>query len=261
MPELCTRASIASARNLPFCYSCGRPVTKRDNHPDHVPPRAIFAEADRDFPLKVAAHRACNNPQSSRDEVIGQLIAVIHGKYPDREHARLKPIVLETPEDGTPVLIFRDTGLPDQVWRWVRAFHAALYREFLPPDTRLALHLPVPSGTGTEDRLTVHGIYPQQYLFAEIVKKNRVARSLDRIECYNGQCVYECVWVQMDRGRWACVFGLKIYNWIVLGDKRLPSRGCVGLYEPKSGRPASGTKWTGLEFPVLNLAPLDPFGS
>jgi hypothetical protein len=150
--------------------------------------------------------------------------------------------------------------LPGQVWRWVRAFHAALYREFLPEDTRLALHLPVPSGSGTQDRLRVDGIHQQQYLFAEIVKKNRIARCLDRVECYNGQCVYECVWVQMDGGAWACVFALNIYNWAVLGDKRLPTRGCVRLYQPETGRPATGTKWTTLEFPYLNLAPLDPFG-
>jgi hypothetical protein len=261
MPELLTQASIRSASNLPFCYWCGQPFDSRtDNHPDHIPPAAIFAKADRDFPLKVSAHRRCNNPHSKHDEIISQLIAVTHGKWPKPRNIRLKHEIFEDPDVDTPFLAFFDTGLPSQIWRWVRGFHASLYSEFLPLDTKSAVHPPFPYGKRETDGYAIDKIRDQQYLFVKIIKKNRVARCIDRIVCNNGRCSYECVWVQMDRGPWACVFALQIYNWSTLADKHFVARGCTGYYEPLSGRPANGTKWTVLEVPFSNLEPLDPFG-
>jgi hypothetical protein len=261
MPELYTQASIRPARDLPFCYLCGEPIGAGENSPDHVPPRAIFAMSDRDFPLKVAAHTACNNPQSEQDEIIGQLVAVIHGKHPEPERARLDPHLFKTPDSETPFLAFIGTNVVGQIWRWVRGFHAALYSEFLPEDTRTAVHSPFPSGIAEDDGFTIEKIKGQQYLFVWILKKNRIAHRLDRVVCYNGKCVYECVWMRMDNGSWACVFGLEIYKWTELADKHFPTRGCVGLYQPLSGRPRRGTESTTIEFPFLNLEPLDPFGS
>jgi hypothetical protein len=261
MPELLTQASIRPARHLPFCYLCGQPFSSRtDNHPDHIPPESIFAKADRDFPLKVAAHRACNNPQSKQDETIGQLIAAIHGKRPKPENIRLKHKTFKVPTDDVPLLAFLDTNLVGQIWRWVRGFHAALYTEFLPPDTKSAIHPPFPYGKMETDGFTIDKIKDQQYMFVEIIKKNHVAHCTDRIVCNNRKCTYECVWVQMDNGPWACVFALQIYNWTGLADKHFLARGCTGMYAPQSGRPANGTKWTVLEVPFINLEPLDPFG-
>lgn len=262
MPELCTQANVRPARNLPFCYLCGSAITSQaENHPDHIPPEAIFAVSDRNFPLKVAAHRGCNVPQSEQDEVISQLIAVIHGKHPNPNRKRLKYKVFKTIDNGDPFLAFLNVNLIGQIWRWVRGFHAALYSEFLPEDTKMAIHTPFPSGNlRNDDSFTIEEIKVQQHLFVGIIKKSRIARCLDRIICNNGKCIYECVWVQMDNGPWACVFALQIYNWTNLADKHFPTRGCVGLYEPRSGRPANSTKWTTLQFPFSNLDSLDPFG-
>lgn len=261
MPELCTQASVRPAQDLPFCYLCGQSISAGENHPDHVPPKAIFSLVDRDFPLKVAAHKECNNPQSQQDEVIGQLIAAVHGKHPRPERARLKKSVFTISDTDTPFLGFIGTNLAGQIWRWIRGFHAALYSEHLPEDTKAAIHPPFPSGTLEQDGFTIEKIKEQQLLFVEIIKKNRIARCLDRIVCNNSKCTYECVWVQMDNGPWACVFALEIYDWTRLADKHFPTRGCVGWYQPMQGRPAGGTKWTALEFPLANLEPLNPFGA
>jgi len=261
MPELITQASVQSAKYLSFCYLCGQPFKAyADNHPDHIPPSAIFAKIDRDFPLKVAAHLTCNNPQSQADEIVGQLIAVIHGKQPKPERARLKHKVFKFPNNDVPVLAVLDTGLAGQIWRWVRGFHAALYKEFLPNDTKNAIHPPFPHGKQEPNGFTINKIIDQQYQFVEIVKKNRVAGCIDRIICNNGKCIYECVWVQMDNGPWACIFALKIYNWIKLADKHFASRGCTGCYLPQSGQPTNATKWTTLEIPFSNIETLNPFG-
>jgi hypothetical protein len=262
MPILITQKSVRPARNLPFCYLCGKAFNNaKENHPDHVPPEAIFAQEDRNFPLKVASHfRTCNNLQSKNDEVIGQIIAVIHGKQPTLENIRLKHQTFVVEDSNEQLLAFTNTGFIEQIWRWVRAFHATLYSEFLPYETKRAIHPPFPSGTMQSDGFTIEEIKDQQYHIVEIIKKNRLAHSTDNIVCNNGKCNYECVWVQMDNGLWACLFALKIYDWIRLADQHFPARGCVGWFQPKTGCPTNGTKWTSLEFPISNLEPLDPFG-
>ena len=261
MPTLLTQASVRPARNLAFCYLCGQVFSNpKENHPDHVPPEAIFAQEDRNFPLKVASHETCNNPQSKNDEVIGQLIAVIHGKQPTLGNLRVNHQTFVVQNSNEPILAFTDTNLIGQIWRWVRGFHAALYGEFLPLDTKMAVHPPFPSGKMQTDGFTIEKIKDQQYHFVEIIKKNRLANCTDKIVCDNGKCNYECVWVQMDNGPWVCIFALKIYDWIKLADKHFSARGCVGWYQPKVGRPTSGTKCTALEIPISNGEPLDPFG-
>ncbi len=240
---------------------CGEPFSaQKENHPDHVPPKAIFAQEDRNIPLKVASHFECNNPQSKSDEVIGQLIAVIHGKRPRLENARLNHRTFVVQNNNKPILAFLNTDLKGQIWRWVRGFHAALYGEFLPLDTNRNIHPPFPCGKMQTDGVTIEKIQDQQYHFVEIIKKNRLAHHIDNIMCNNGKCVYECVWVQMDNGSWICIFALNIYDWIKLADKHFSARGCVGFYQPKVGCPTNGTKWTPLEIPIVNLEPLDPFG-
>lgn len=267
MPILRTQASIRPARNLPFCYLCGQTFnTQKDNHPDHVPPESIFALEDRNFPLKVASHFKCNNPQSKSDEVISQLIAVIHGKQPALKNVKLNPQIYDVDNirdsnnNSESFLAFRNVGLVEQIWRWVRGFHAAFYSEFLPHETRKIVHPPFPIGQIQSDGFSIDKILDRQYHFVEIIKKNRLANCTDKIICYNGKCDYECVWVQMDNGFWACVFALNIYDWIRLADKHFSPRGCVGWYQPQLGRPKNGTKWTLLEIPLINLEPLDPFG-
>ena len=136
MPVLLTQATIRPARNLTFCYLCGQTFkNKKENHPDHVPPEAIFAKEDQNFPLKVASHRTCNNPLSRNDEVIGQLIAVIHGKLPTLENTKLNLQTFTVDIESEPILGIKNTDLVGQIWRWIRGFHAALYCEFLPIDT------------------------------------------------------------------------------------------------------------------------------
>ncbi len=263
MPELLTQADVRPARHLPFCYLCGKPIPSRhDNHPDHVPPEAIFEVADRNFPLKVAAHLHCNRNLSDADEVIGQLIAVIHGKHPRPDRTKLRYEVFKIAESEVPFLAIPDTGLPGQVARWVRGFHAALYHEFMPVETRWDAQLPFPSGRVEQDGYTIDKVLPQHPLFVELIKKNRAAGRLDRVVCNNGKCHYECVWIQMDDGARACVFALRLYDWSALADSaHFERRGCVGWYQPAAGPPPSGTTWTTLDVPFSNRHPLDPFGN
>ena len=106
----------------------------------------------------------------------------------------------------------------------------------------------------------MEGILAQHPLFVQVIKKNRTARSIDRIVCCNSKCVYECVWEQTGDGQPVCIFALNLYDWTALADTdNYPKRGCVGMYMPASGRPAIATVGTRLEFPVPNFGEAGPF--
>jgi len=260
MPELLKQSDLRSARDLPFCYLCGQAFASRsDNHPDHVPPKAIFALKDRDFPLKVASHSKCNEAHSPTDEVLGQLIAVSHGQFPDDDKVAIEFRQYNVDEFATPFLGMVKTQFGNQIARWIRGFHSALYHEYLPINTPNAIHPPFPYGHLTDDGFVINDIEDQQYMFVKLIKKNRLAKRLDRIVCNNGKLQYECVWMKTDQGDWCCVFALQVYDWVQLADNNFPRRGCVGWYQPVSGKPNYGTVASKLEFPYSNSDLLNAF--
>lgn len=135
MPELSTQSDFQSLRNLPFCYLCGKAFTeesRKTRNRDHVPPKSIFASSDRNYPLILPTHPKCNEDQSDYDEVVGQLIAAIHGKYPKPTNMRLDVDVAEDTTTGAQSAWLNGANLHRTIGRWLRAFHAALYQEFLP---------------------------------------------------------------------------------------------------------------------------------
>ena len=98
------------------------------------------------------------------------------------------------------------TDLHRTICRWLRAFHAALYREFLPDNdgtedgTSFSFDPPFPIGRIDEnDEIRVAPISPHHTYFVEQIKRNRTAGRLDRITCFNGKCVYE---LRLGQGRW-----------------------------------------------------------
>ena len=111
------------------------------------------------------------------------------------------------------------------ICRWLRAFHAALYREYLPDNdgtkdgTRLSFDPPFPIGHVDENgEIKVDAIRPHHTFFVEQIKRNRLAGQLDRIICFNGKCVYECVWDKADDGQPICIFALNVYDWSALAN-------------------------------------------
>jgi len=228
-----------------------------------VPPRAIFAEEDRHFPLQVNAHGCCNRARSSEDEVIGQLISLLHGRVPDRYRDRLTVEIRQGSDYDHELGVFTGLNIEAVIRRWLMGFHAALYRAPLPPDTRFATQAPFPSGSIENESVVIHEVPPQHRLFVEVLKRNRMADSLDTIVCNNGKLRYECVWVRMDDEGWGCIYGLDLYGWKDLGDiHNFEPRGCAGLYRTKDAQcPIGATTATRLDFTFRNEDTLDPFAS
>jgi hypothetical protein len=264
MPQVCTQTARRAVRSLPFCYLCGEGFGGRaTKNRDHVPPKSIFASADRGTPLILPTHVKCNVAESDYDEIIGQLIAPIHGKYPKPNRMKLDVHIVETGDIGGPFLGLVGINVHKVIRRWLRGFHSALYSEYLPNDTMFHFHPPLPVGhTDEHGEVRMDEVLPHHELFVKQIKQNRVARTLDRVVFYNNKCVYECFWGTADAGQQICIFALNVYDWSALAaTENFCRRGCVGMYMPAKGRPVNATTGTRLHFPVSNSEKLDPFGS
>ena len=257
-----TQKAMQGVRALPFCYLCGVifDCTEVPNA-DHVPPSGLFAVTDRDFPLILPTHPTCNANQSKDDQVVGQLVGVIHGRRPNPTHKKFRVSVGRF-ENGSTALVVGGLDLRRIIRRWIRGFHAALYSEHLPENSRFLTCPPLPEAEPLADGPKFRPVMDVVPKFVEELKRNRATGTLDRIVCRNGKCRYECVWSQADNGTWMCIYGLDLYEWINLGDTaNFEPRGCVGSYiRSGGGFPPRGTCTTRLEFSVVNRARLDPFG-
>lgn len=269
MPSLTTPDDFQRVRRLDFCYLCGgRLGPGAQKTRDHVPPRAVFAAGDREPPLVLPTHRQCNTGESGRDEIIGQLVALLHGKAPRPTRLRLAFSLFSVPGDAAPLAGLGPFPFKPNIWRWIRGFHAALYGEYLKPAFAGYIFPPLPASTVQDDLSSLRGskvpagrfVHDHEVgreMMTDVFKQHRHIGRTDRIACNRGRCLYECVWLKMDDGRPFCLFGLRLYNWEDLGDQRFGKRGCLGCYG--FAPPANATIGTELKIPVRNFSPLDPF--
>jgi hypothetical protein len=261
--EIRTQKGLSEAQKLPFCYLCGKSFDNSDERTrDHVPPQAIFLEQDRTPPLILPTHHRCNQEESWSDEIVSQIINVLQNKIPEKRNIKVNANIYENPANKEPALVIEGINFQGVIARCVKAFHATLYKEYLPDDTKNWFDPPMMPGVKKDGKAVFEKTRIQFPLWVDIIKKNRKAGKLDRISCFNDKCIYECVWEQMDDGTWACIFAFKIYDWQNLGDPNHQiRRGCVGFYMPDNGLPRNATKgiYRILEIPVLNINPLDPF--
>lgn len=246
MPSIVTLADLKAVRRLAFCHACGGAFSARsDRSKDHVPPKAIFDVVDRSAsPLLLPAHHACNAGRSHRDERAAKFARILrHGaQAPTGLQLRHETTASRTGE--IPHLGVRDVPLEKIVWGWVRAFHAALYGEYLRADIPGWIETPFPESID-------HGRFieprtPHVSTAVTLLEVRRHARMglVDRIQAWNGKLRYSCVWVQFNHGAPACFFEVDLYGWGRLGDPRLPHLpGCAGWYgHPRPTRATAGTR-------------------
>lgn len=260
--HLSTRKHFQIAQRLGICYLCTKPLIKgHKRSADHVPPKTIFADTDREPVLVLPTHPSCNLAQSAEDEIMGKLLGALHGKPANPKGRKLK-IGTATFADGSVGLGLTDLSLKEVIFRWIRGFHAALYGVPLGA-SGYAVHPPLQEARFDGEKVVEVPLDPIVEKLVEEVKRNRATNSLDIIECRNGKCRYECVWAQADSGRRVCIWALDVYGWRDLGDSfHFAPRGCVGIYWQNDGHvPASATLGTKLDFDVPNADQLDAFGA
>ena len=153
MPSLITAKQLQSAQTLPFCYVCGELfVAGVARNMDHVPPRACFAVGDRGSPLKLPTHSACNAAYAITDERVGQFMSTIDKRPPPPGKLRIKSLVQPIGHTGKAQVTMTNVNIYGTVERWVRAFHAALYGEPAPPETRFGIQTPFLVAVPSKDR-------------------------------------------------------------------------------------------------------------
>lgn len=261
MPTLDSHKALQKLRTLPFCYLCGKEFATGDrvDH-DHVPPKTTFRILDRHPVLKLKTHKACNAALSVEDKKIGQLIALRRYERPASARDHVLHFSLHSLVHGIAV---ENLDVDEAVYRWVRGFHAALYRQPLIGE-KYAITTPFPRADKTKNGVRVRPVLPQHSAIVETIKTNRAFRNLDSIVINRSKLTYECVWCQTDgRERWLCCFALDIYNWKDLGSHTadIPARGCAGLYSLADGSaPADATLNRESAIIIPNIDKLDPFG-
>ena len=225
-----SQAQMRQIRSLPFCYVCAQAFEPHEErNSDHVPPTALFATDHRDFPLILPTHTRCNSAQSADDETIGQLVGVLHGRA-IVPHGRKPELYGGVFPDGSPGAGAKGLDVKRIIWRWVRGFHAALYRSPILEVGRQVFP-PLPEGRVEAGRVEPVPVPEVIQHFVQEIKRNRATGTLDSVVCRKARCRYECVWTQADGGQWFCVWALDIYGWSELGhDPHFDRRGCVGMY-------------------------------
>lgn len=261
--KICSqRDLLAARRRVNFCYLCGKPFTKNEKLTrQHIPPQGIFAKADRDPPLILPSHENCNTSQGPQDEVIGQLVSMLHGKKIDKRGSKLEIITTKPSPQGDYSAVVLNVPIPIIIRQWARGFHAALYGEYA-PDKGGRVYAPLPGGIIINGDVLDNGIDPERFKLTETFKQQLKAGRTDGVICYNGKCEYRCTWTTAHRQGQPitlCLFGLRLYNWEDLGDKNFPRMGCVGIYEATI--PPNAARATDLQIPISNFQKLDPFAA
>jgi hypothetical protein len=261
MPSLSVQKDFRAVRRLPFCYLCGRDFAGGDLLTgDHVPPRATFNARDREPVLKLQTHKACNESFSVEDKKVAQLIAMRRLQGPSSERdAALEFTVF--PGFGAGVM---NLDVDQAVWRWIRGFHAALYRQPLVTNS-YSIVTPFPRAEMSSGAPKVRQLRPQHALAVKTIKYNRLSSNLDTLVANKRQLRYECVWAEDDGGgKWFCMFALDIYDWKDLGGRsaEAPARGCAGMYACRDySLPPGATVAKDPIIEIPNRDTLDPFGS
>lgn len=263
MVSISTNQDCRAVQKLPFCYLCGEGFEPGDvKTRDHLPPEAAFATADKKKGpvLWLPAHKPCNEAEGPTDQKLGQLIGMRRFEVPaSRRDRQLKFTVFPRQALGA----ISNLDIDQAIWRWVRGFHAALYREHMPNAPIRALITPFPRAQQQYGRAVVEPMKePQHRIIVQTIKTNRIKGNLDFVHTHDAKLRYEAVWAQSDEGMWLCFFGLDIYDWIDLGDAGIQQRrGCAGFYAlPKGCCPTNATRAVSSPIIVPNRYPLDPFG-
>ena len=243
-----------------FCYLCGQNIEGYGpTDKDHVPPRGMFKKEDRDYPIILPVHEKCNDAWQTVDDKVKLLIDILHGKDITRYSGKYRAEIAED-KDGTLYPLIGDMPLIPMIGRIVRGFHAALYNEYLPPNTENKILSPVPKAEIIDGKVSVKRVLPQFYICSEILKRSIEANATDKIYSNNSKMRYECTWPQLDNGRRYCVFALDIYNWANLGnDVTAEEHACIGMYFLNGHMPKNATAATKIVDPFRTGEAFNPF--
>lgn len=264
MITLRTQKQLRQCQSIDFCCLCGRPLASGEPlNRHHIPPEAIFRKEDRE-PLVLPVHKSCNDAESTRDEPISQLIRALRGEFPADKNKKLRGASLRAVDGGdVDAMVFPEAKRT--IFRWVKCFHAAMYRQYL-DNPRGKVFLPIVEGTSVAGFATADPPHRVRIALTAIISRHMRLEECDSIVCNKGNCEYHCIWKTFSGGRSLCIFALRVYDWERLTDPRFEPHGCVGFYEFPAPHGASYSEWEEVDpnfnsldpFAALNIQPVTP---
>ncbi|MFN0051113.1 MAG: hypothetical protein ACKV0T_02920 [Planctomycetales bacterium] len=192
----------------------------------------MFDTKDRTPPLLVPCHVSCRTRESPRGSDARLLFRILN-----REGRQVATSEHEASGSATDRLslgvAWSDSMARNELLRWVRGFHAALYHVFLNPiGVRWTVFCPNQFDSDQTGPDTIGSTPAQMRAFIELLDKNRAAKRIDQIVCYNECCTYECVWARADTSQWVCVWSLDMAGVVhqEAGDAHREGAQVVGSY-------------------------------
>jgi hypothetical protein len=188
MPSVIGPRSLQAVQKLPFCYICGKAFTAEDQrNRDHVPSRSCISRKERTHnPIILPVHVLRNDRFKKDDERVGQFLSILHGKLAQAEKRRLQYRRFSNPaldRQGRQIEAVSDMDMYGVVYRWVRAFHAALYQQPIPTKVNYAIELPFDVVSPIDDSYIADDGRPRQRaLCEETIARNRLTRTIDRLD-------------------------------------------------------------------------------
>ncbi len=192
---------------------------------------------------------------------MGELVELLQGHSRPAAKRRAK---LSAPSELPPGLGAVSDDLKGFIWRWVRGFHSALYRSFLPEASPRVVMGPIMAGI-IRDGTPFAVDDPEMFKRAVATLKNNAAVGrVDSVLTRNAKCLYECVWDDaVDRGSGKpvpiCLFRLRVYDWERLS-RGTPLRfsGCAGSYGLEVV-PSDAARATSIVISGTNYRPFSAF--
>ncbi len=260
MVQIVNQKQAREVQSLSFCYLCGQALDNGNFlDRDHVPPKSMFLREDRNFPIILKVHRKCNADWQISDEKVKLLVDVLHGVDITR-HAGKYRVGVARSKTGQLFPLLGGIPLGAMIHRIMRAFHAALYGEFMPQTVKNKILTPIPEAEFKDGEVTVKRILPQFKDLSDMLRASTLARVTDKIITNNDKLRYECTWPQFDNGSRFCVFALDIYNWESLGDQVSNEEyACIGFYFLDGHMPSKATEATRVQVSFGPGVALDPF--
>ena len=243
MPISIHTANLARSQydQLEFCYLCGKSFTAENPKTrDHVPPKAIFKSEDRNYPILLPAHSACNQGYALADEQIAQLVALLHGA--ERTPARVNVLGTFPAPSGEMGVAVNNLAIGPMLTKIIRGCHAILYNNYMSAATGNMVLSPVPTLDEQTMLPAAENKLIQHEVFCKRLKETRNMATVDRVLGFNGKFEFNCCWARSDNGSHILnIFGMRIYNWERLGDRVMGRpQGCLGFYVAPNGEIPKG---------------------
>ncbi len=214
-------------RAVGFCYLCGKELPKKRHSAtvgEHVIPKKLLgtlpSTLNECWPIELDVHPECEDRMKQEKDHYLKLFQELNTKprcdWASPEQVRKIPISPRRVHlsDGSSWAAFEMGELLEGAWMWIRGIHAAIYREFLPPDVPSHVFPPVPSFSSSPDGPSLKEAEEISHLTRSVIQLGLNIDKWDGVVAWGGAVQYHCIWYPLATPQgmqgWLCCWTLTI---------------------------------------------------